>query len=323
MPRNISIQRALVALTLIGAGLVMAAPAQAAGGTQGELLLKGAGSVYGGPGAETIVSAKFGTAGSFAVGVRNTGSSTAQFVLRLSPACGQFPPYSCPTAPVLLSGTTNITAAALGPNGYTTAPIAPGATATYTLKLVDATTGPYAGVAVLYALTLSDTAGNQLGLTSLAVREDLTTRLTPGVDQFVSSTGSPSTQGDVTAESVAVGKTFTYSVRLVNQRPGPTKISYRIFPYFQDCSADFPLKVNQGSALGPNVTAAVLAGTYSTPNLGRGASTTLILTGTSGAGGAACLGSGDQVGWMGWIGFSRDAAGGGIQHLMTFNPAAT
>jgi hypothetical protein len=319
------IAAALVASSLVG----FASTANAAGGEQGVLLMKGPGSLYAGPNTLESLTVSAGSAASFGIEVKNTGSSTAQFNLQLSSAMTTCATACAPTA-VITTGSLIVTPLAAGPNGYYTAPIAAGAVATYTLKITtNKTMAP--GDLLRYEVQLADTAGNPLGSTSAAYVG--ATRGTGGsaADQFVSAPGNPATSprdtsslGLATSPSVALGKSFTFTVKLMNDGAGPAAIGYRLY-LNQLCDAYFPIKVTQPSKLGSiDVSAAVQNGTYQTSTLARGASVTLTVTGVSLAGGENCLlDGGSSYGTAIWNSYSWVGSTASTFNYLLFSPAAS
>lgn len=319
--------RTLAAAVLLTSALVtVASPATAAGGEQGELLLKGPGTVYGGPASLASLSVAPGTAAAFSFEVRNTGPSTAQYNIQLSSA-GNVCAAACTSSAVITTGSLVVTQLAAGPNGYFTAPIAPGATAVYSLKITESKTGATPGDDVIYQLRLSDTAGAALGSSSTVYVNATRSTGTRAAEQFLSASGTPSTSGNassfgiVTAPSVTVDKAFSFTVKLTNDSASPTPIAYVLNFGQPNCSAYFPIKVVQSSTLGgTNVTAAVTGGTYSTPALGHGASVTLTVSGTSLAGGLQCL-LGYGNGFADWSGVASADNQSTLGYLI-FSPAA-
>lgn len=331
-----SVMRALLVTVLVGTGLVaLASVSSAAGGEQGELLLKGVGSAYGAA-SWTSLTEPVGSAGTFGLEVRNTGTWTAQYNLQVG--AGSAGGCTCHATAVLTSGSLVVTPATEGPNGYFTAPIPPGGVAKYTLKVTPdrATTQP--GDMVEAALVLRDTAGAPLGGVAAfngeiqAYVQVARTTGTGGADQYVSGVGgSASTMGSsvsfptATAPSVAVGKTFSFKIQLKNDGRVPAPIEYGLsIDPNQGCSPDnFPLKVTVGTYPAIDVTSAVLGSTYSTPTLAHGASVTLTVTGTARAGGVSCLNSvGESTAH--WIGDTWNPTTHEFVYAdLFFTPAAT
>jgi hypothetical protein len=324
---NRLIVRAILAFALLGTSVVgITASANAAGGEQGVLLLKGPGSVYGQPGSVSSLSVNAGTAASFSFEVKNLGPTVAQFNISLPGGTGSCAVF-CATTTTVTAGSLDITGLATGPNGYYTAPIAAGGVATYTLKITPQKSNSTPGDVYTQPIRLADTAGTQLGLQSQALVNVTRGTGGGGADQFVSSTGTSPTSGNAvsgygvaTAPSVAVGKTFAFTVKLQNNGTTPTAMSYQL-RLLRPCGGYFPVKVVQGSALsGTNVTSAVLGGSYQTATLAHGASVSLTVTGTSLAGGAACLAA-RHAGSDAWEGDSQDPAGESATNFLVFSPA--
>lgn len=317
--------RSLMVAVLIATGsLAFASSASALGGEQGELLIKGPGSIYAGMESFVSLSVAAGATASFAFEVRNTGLSTAQFNIQVT--TGTNCAASCTATPVVSTGSLVVTSLAMGPNGYFTAPIAPGAVATYALKVTPSKTGATPGDDLFYQLRLADTAGTQLHGYSFAGVNITRSVGTTGAEQFASSSGTPATSGNavsqyglVTAPSVPVDKTYAYTVKLVNDSATAGSIRYQLAAVGQ-CGTYFPIRVMQGST---NVTLAALRGTYSTPKLAHGASVTLTLTGTSTPGGADCLATNDYSGTSQWQSIARDSAGDLSGNVLLFSPAAS
>jgi hypothetical protein len=272
------------AAAVLVATFAVASPASAAGGEQGELLIRSIGTAYAnGPvsaPAERVTTA--GTAVTFSVEVLNTGSSTAQFLLRLSPGQTSCDPSGCPAPAIALTqGSLNVTASASGANGYYTPPIAPDKLAVLSLKV----TPPRTAVpdnAYFELLELDDTAGSRLG-TAVADTSIKDSTGTNSYDQYFNAAGqqplaapagtfSNSVIGMSQAEPL--GGTATFTVRLRNDSTTPTEIQYGFLDQTQ-CNADFHIVAKVGTT---DVTNAVENGTYFTPMLAHGGQTTITIT---------------------------------------------
>lgn len=321
--------RWFVVAILIAASLTtFASSASAAGGEQGVLLMKGPGSVYAGPESLASLSVAAGTAASFGFEVKNTGPATAQFNIQVT-LLGETCSSPCPPTTVVQTGSLIVTQLARGPNGYFTAPIAPGGIATYTLKVTPNKTGTMPGDYIVYDLQLADTAGASLGYASRAFVNITRSKGTTSADQFVSASGTPPTSGKdqsafgmATAASVGIDKTFTFSVKLMNDGLAPTQIPYELYEE-QPCQAYFPIKVTQPSGLGSiDVSTAVQNGSYKSPTLAHGASVTLTVTGTSFAGGSQCLNAHD-TGTTDWYGITDQTGQDWQVDYLVFSPAAS
>jgi hypothetical protein len=300
---------ASVAALAVGVMLVAPTGVAAAGGEQGELLIHGAGTVFAGPNAVPVVVTTAGAVATFTFEVANTGTSVAQYNLRAANLNNSCDPSGCPSATItVMAGSVNVTPSVTGPNGYFTAPIAAGKTATYTFKL----TVPKTGVADnLYVarIGLFDTAGNSLSLET-PVAEIKDTTGTSDFDQFFNGTGQPTVRvpgttfssGDgVSTTNVGLGQTAKFTVKLQNDSATPSVITYGLTELF-GCSSFWQVTAMQGSV---NVTSAVLAGTYQTPSLAHAASTVLTISMKLLSSPHACLGpNGDDQ----WQSTSSDSA---------------
>jgi hypothetical protein len=225
-----------------------------------------------------------GSTGTFALQVKNNGQASAQFnmqVFYLGAACS-----SACSQPIdtLSAGSLVVTPLAHGPNGYFTAPIAAGKTAPFTLKVVTPK-APQSlpGDTFQYEVVLYDTAGNFLDLEFAYVSNKLALGAL-GADEYVSASGTAATtatesgQMVVTAPVFAVGATATFTIKLKNDSAVPEPIHFQLGGLdtsILSCASSFAEKVVVGTT---DVTAQALAGTYATPTLAHGASTTLKLT---------------------------------------------
>ncbi len=295
--RRVLAVSASISLIVIG----LAASANATGGEHGVLLIHGPGTGFTrGDSIVSITTTPGGTA-TFTLEVKNTGTDTAQYNLTMSNNvfwCANT--CDLPTL-TLTTGSVIGTPLALSANGYFTPPIAAGKTATFTLKatLPKSAVG---GSDWVQQLALNDTA--QHALDNEAMVENATaTKATAGDDQIVTGSGgqkpfiSPDTYTYTTDPSLAPGGRSTYSVKLENDGAVPTQIGYYLSTD-PACVADFPASVKVGTV---DVTAAALAGTYKTPVLTTGRSTTLTVTIAYGGNPNYC---GDTEGSGYWIGMS-------------------
>ena len=282
-------------IALVAIGLVVAPTgAGASGGEQGVLRIHGPGSTFAGSFAfvTQVVSAP-GATGTFAVQVKNNGPTTAQFNFRVA-STGQLCGGAC-TAPsdTVSAGSVVVTSLAHGPNGYYTAPIAPGKTAALTFKVVTPKApNSLPGDTFGYQIDLLDTAGNPLDFAYVHVSNKVAAG-TLGADQYVSASGTaatttlPSGLMSVTAPAFAVNGIATFTIKLKNDSAVAEPIHFSIGS-LGACSSFFKGKVVVGST---DVTALVAADNYATPTLAHGASVTLKLTVQHLSGAAACLSS--------------------------------
>lgn len=271
----------LSSLALVASGSVgLAASADAMGGETGYLLIHGVGSSFAGTHTSNTIAATAGASVSFAFKVKNTGSSTAQYNLTVDNQRLYCLP-NCPLPAIsLTSGSLVVTPLSQGPNGYFTPQIAAGQTATFTLKAT-VPTGTPAGDVFYQTITLKDTAHTELD--HVVTAEDVTSSAkgTLAADQFVSGSGGQHAVGDpelvggyVTDAAIALNGKATYTVKLQNDSIEAQPIGYQL----QDpdgCASQYPATVKSGTT---DVTAAALAGTYSTPVLAPGKSVSLTVT---------------------------------------------
>jgi hypothetical protein len=270
-----------IALSALVATLVVGgfAGAASAADDSAELLAHGPGTTFAGAGDYFSQTVSAGSAATFAVDVKNTGAVGAQFELELETVGSVGSTY--PTQ-ALTQGSLNVTALATSPTHYFTAPIAAGASQAYTLKVTPASSA-VAGDRFQSDIFLFDTSGNLIDYEALWVNIT-SAKGTGSYDEFVTGSGQKSTgwsnnnEADnsytfVTDPSVKVGGKSTYSVKLQNDSTSNSLIGYRLAP-FDDCSS-FSTSVKAGTT---DVTAEAEAGTYVTPTLAPGKSTTLTVT---------------------------------------------
>jgi len=271
------------AVTAVG---LIAAPSSAApvGGEQGVLRMHGPGTAFAGSKslASRVVSSPGSTA-SFSILVKNTGTETAQFNVQVFYNGGICPSGCADPTDVLAAGSLTTTPLAEGPNGYFTAPIAPGKTSPLTFKIITPKApGSHAGDSWSYFLVLNDTAGQSLDVVYMYASNRLAAS-TLDADQYVSVSGTSSTtpqaggQTVITAPTLAVGATATFTIKLKNDGPTPTPIHYAMYglgAIRPGCDYAFSEKVLAGTV---NVTNQVLTDTYATQTLAHGASVTLKL----------------------------------------------
>src|SRR5437868_7147803 len=123
-----------VVALVAGSLFAVAAPAGAAN-LDGKLQIKGPGSAYTWANGDNVTSAHYvslsvaaGSAATYSVKVVNTGSEVAQYNIKL--------PFSDPSLTIAVtSGSIIATPLALGPDGYYTSPIKPGAAQLITVKI--------------------------------------------------------------------------------------------------------------------------------------------------------------------------------------------
>jgi hypothetical protein len=249
---------------------VVTSPATAAS-HQGRIQIKGVGSYYSGPNAVVSEVVARGTTDQFEVQVVNTGSTLAQYNIRV-----QTSGMSVTTG--LYAGPLSLTPLAAGPDGYYTAPIAPGKTQSFILKAAV----PKAAQRWTEAVnTLSLTATDGTLLDSSEARTDAaapTYGTSPwdlygkqGAQQWVGATVSP--QSTMSAPAIKVGGSAVFSVKLQNDSNSPSVIDVSMYPGApSSCSSVTVLdgKVDVTETIGRDV--------YLTPVLAPHASKTLTVT---------------------------------------------
>jgi len=301
------------ALTAFGA------PANAYGGEQGKLLGKGVGSLYS-AGHFAVVSSTT-TAGAtvtYSLQVKNTGSAPSQYdmyVLQGPFSCAP----GCPTPVTVVSAGSLLASPLTGtPNGYYTAPIAPGKVITYLVKVTVPKGTPGSGNVFTY-VQLLDTDHNFLDELDFATNVTQT-KGTALEDQFVTGAGgqkpvgiSPGLETYVTNAAVKIGGTSVFTIKLQNDSAAAGQIHELIFDT-TSCAAYFPIKIKAGTI---DVTALVLGGTYVTPVLAPGKFVTLTATVTFVATPVGCNNNSDI-----WVSDNYDSGTGGDVFLVT-NPAAS
>lgn len=265
-PRHLSLPVVLVALCLLVAGLA-ASPAGAAT-YSGHLDLKGPGSLYtSGPGTEVAVAVKStsGTA-TYALRVVNTGYEVTQFNLRIPQVYGTANLYS---------GSLLLTPMSSGPDGYWTAPIAPGKYQALVLKVTTPSSYPPSQPTTVElrsangTLLETDTVATQVASPPYGY----------GPTVFAHQGSQPVVGGPVATDEIASspalsgGQSTTFKVTLTNYGPTPEPLGATLAPTYPSCLA---VTVKDGTT---DVTQRVLyLGTYRTPVLAANASRSLTVT---------------------------------------------
>jgi len=250
---------------------VSSTAAHATGAVNGAVLgIHAAGSVYGGSGS---VASGFTTAGgtvTYTYDVLNKGPVQGQFLLRVDqPQPGE--------TMTLAAGSLITTPLAQSPSGYFTAPINPGKSAVYTLKVKTATTLTQTS-RYFNEITLFNTDGGYLD--EVYAETEIKATSGPFIDDIYTSgnAGGPVISepgvfsGDYSSQPIKPGQTATFTVKVRNdsQTPGALRISAGEFPA---CGSNttFPFIVKVGTA---DVTPAVTAGTYLTATLAHNGTVT-------------------------------------------------
>lgn len=258
--RRLLVAIATAAIATVTTLTATTAPAHAA--ASGYLLIKGTGSVYT---ANDIVNLGVtpGSTKSWGLKVVNTGGTPQQFKITLSGSQPQM-------ASALFVGSTRV------PVPYYTAPIAPGRSLALTLKISVNQGAPAAEYAANVVLRDPETNG----IIDSATGDANATYQTGNTrnDIFVKTGSQPyvggSTTQFTTATALKPGNTATFALRLKNNGGTPAAITLNDVAN-PSCAASFLVVVKQGTT---NVTAAVMAGTYSTGILAPGARKDLKLT---------------------------------------------
>lgn len=257
-------------LALAGVVGVGALPAGAADQT-GLLQLKGIGSYYAGDPAIVSLAANPAVTATYYGRIYNNGSDGGQYVLHMRQD-------GVPSSVVVTMGSLNVTKYVFSDIGYFTAPVEPGKTLTFTVKVT-----PPAGSAQGTHLI-----GVDLWSPTSAMYESgvILTNVKPikgstGFDLYARNGSQPFIGGSIneqmaSAPSIRVGGSAAYTVRLENDGKTPTTIGLRIENAdLVSCDDAFPLTVKDGLV---DVTAAVLGGNYVTPVLAAGAHRDLVVT---------------------------------------------
>jgi len=254
---------------------VLAASPSSAASTAGKLLIKGPGSVYSSsnanvpPYAYVSENVGAGSTDQFELQVRNTGETLAQFNIKLY----NFGPLAA-TAD-LYAGTVLLSPLAQGPDGYFTAPIQPGKTQALTLK-VKIPAGSPQGTEIV-GITLNSTDGTYITGAYAQTDVKAPTYGTTDHDVFAKQGAQNFVGGSLngqvsTSPAVAYNGTGAFSVKLQNDGATPAAVLGHLNGAVPHCAT---IVVKDGST---DVTAALQAGTYTTPVLAVHASRTLAVT---------------------------------------------
>lgn len=263
-------RRALLAVTsiivLLLTTFVGSGPSSAAS-QNGELRIKGPGTLYSGDGAVVSEAVAAGTADSFELQVFNKGTTLAQYNVRVSHT-------GLPAAVDLYAGSLLLTHLSSGPDGYYTAPIASGKFQALTLKVLIPAGSPQGSTTV--NIHLYSTDGHYLSGVNARTDIKAPTYGTTATDLFARQGGQPYVGGSVndqfaTSPAINVGGSSVFTVKLQNDGPVPAAVRGRAYVY-NDCST---FVVKDGAV---DVTAAFLADTYVTPVLAVRAARTLTVT---------------------------------------------
>ena len=250
---------------LLVAGLV-SSPSSAASHA-GELRIKGPGTLYSGNGAVVSEAVAAGTTDKFELLVVNTGSTLAQYNIKVSN-------YGLLANVDLFAGTLVLSPLSSSPDGYYTAPIAPGKSQALTLKVAIPSGSPQGSAVVSVSLQATD--GTYLGSVTSQTEVKAPTYGTTDADVFAKQGSQPYIGGSVngqiaTAPAINVGGSAVFTVKLQNDGSVPASVGASMYTA-SDCSA---VVVKDGTV---DITTAMQDGTYSTPVLGVHAARTLKVT---------------------------------------------
>jgi len=252
---------AATAVAAVTAVVVTAAPAQAA--PTADLLAK-AGSLYT-ENAVVNMGVVPGTAAkSFPFKIVNTGPDTEQYKVVVSPNDAH------------IAATLYLGSKALR-NTYYTAPVAPGASVSFTLKVALAVGAPQAQYVTNVAVKDPETGTT---LDSFSADANATYQAgNTGHDLFVKTGSQPYAGGSYgpefeTASALKVGSTATFTLRLQNNGTTAGSITLHGFANFS-CPTAYTVTVKQGTK---DVTGGVYGPFYGTQQLAPGAKVDLKLT---------------------------------------------
>jgi hypothetical protein len=262
--------RTIGALCALLLSVLTLTPTQAnAASTAGTLQLKGPGSTYSPTSTYTSLAVSAGNTATFSIKVVNTGSSQAQFNVRLAS-------IGLASTVGLFAGSLGVTPLAESEDGYFTNPIAGGGSQVMTLKVTPPAGSPQGSThTYVYLYT---TSGTFLGTVEVWTNVSAPTHGTSSYEVFARNGTQPYIGGSYSTQSasappIGTGASVGFNVKLQNDGPGATKIGFRLDDF--GCGA-FTATVKDGLT---DVTAAALAGTYRTPAaLNPGASRTLTVT---------------------------------------------
>ena len=315
--RSRSFLRAGVAV-LAAFGLVLggfAGPASALGGEQGALLIHGPGNtLFAGSGAFATGVGTAGTTVSYALEVKNTGTSTSQYLVQVTLSGDS---CSCTPTVTVDAGSLDVTASATGSTGYFTVPVAPGKTTPLTLK-VTIPRAAHPTDAFEHVVNLSDTAGTILA-NAFPLTEVSATTGSTGYDEFLTATGQKSVGfsplvagGLVVNEKQAAAAHFT--LKLVNDSTTPAQIRMQLASE-NSCNPGFPIVAKVGST---DITSLATGAGYQTKVLAPKGSVSVALTITY-----MSTSSCTSADFSQWVAFSEDGNGHSQQIAMLVFPAAS
>lgn len=258
-------------LAVVAAALVAVAPSASAAALGGRLRIHGPGSLYAGSQQTVSVTVAAGAAAAFSLQVVNTGTAPAQFNLKMNQ-------FGSPGVLAAAAGSVNITPAVLGPDGYYTALLSPGAAQTISLKItMPKDQGQVQGFVYSQLLATDNT---MLDWDSAFAEIKAPTKGTTATDVFAKNGGQPYVGGSVdgqftTAPAMKTTASAAFAVRLQNDSTAPAAIGFAILAASMGCNGAFPVTVKDGTN---DITGIALIGNYVTPTLAPGAHHDLTVT---------------------------------------------
>lgn len=193
--------------------LLVASPGSAAS-QAGTLQIRGPGTLYSGDGVFVTEAVSPGTADKFELRVLNTGTSLAQYNIKVETG-------GLPAATNLYAGSLVLTPLSSGPDGYYTAPIAAGKYQALVLKITIPVGSPQGSS---YArVHLFSTDGNALATVSAETELKAPTKGTTSHDLFVKNGSQPYIGGSITQTSTSpalkLGDSTVFTVKAQNDGP--------------------------------------------------------------------------------------------------------
>lgn len=258
-------------VSILLSALLLASPSSAASHS-GDLVIKGPGTLYSGDGAIVSEAAAVGAAVRFELKVVNTGTTLAQYNIRVVQT-------GLPATADLYSGSLALTPLSSSPDGYYTSPMAPGKSQAFVLK-VTIPAGSAQGSAATHVVLFS-TDGHVLGNVLAQTEVKAPTNGTTPTDIFAKQGSQSYVGGSVSAQmstspALKVGGSAAFTVKLQND--GPTSTTVRGYAIATLGCAIVTIKDGV-----TDVTAGVLGDSYATPVLAIHEARTLKVTVTRNA----------------------------------------
>ncbi len=250
-----------------------------------QLQFRGRGSLYTDANGHNV---SLGTAAggpvSFKLRVINTGSTPLQYIVStLVNPLGATGAYANPAAVGLYKGSKALAPNPSGSTDYYTPLIAPGGSASYTLRVTPDATDPQGVTPVDVELSLTDH-------TLLSQGHTFTNVVAPSAgntawDEFVRNAPQPAVGGSFSGQMMTVpslprssSTSESWTVKLQNDSSASAPIGLHLIDS-TGCAVAFPATITMRAGTSTvDVTAAVLAGTYLTPTLSPGQAKTLTVS---------------------------------------------